>query len=115
MLCVNYLFVFAAQDDFCGDVFSGVDILNHLRLNRVCPRKRPQRCEGMTNGQIFYLYLLLAGASGFVVEFVRINPRVLWGLSEAQLIAIVYDGGRNDCLLLVAQGGGLSCRNSRLR
>jgi phosphatidylglycerol:prolipoprotein diacylglycerol transferase len=40
-------------------------------------------------GQIFYLYLMLAGASRFAVEFVRITPRVLWGLSEAQLIAIV--------------------------
>jgi len=42
-----------------------------------------------TNGQVFYLYLLLAGASRFVVEFVRINPRILGELSEAQLIAIV--------------------------
>ena len=41
-----------------------------------------------TNGQVFYLYLLLAGASRFFVEVVRINPRVLGGLSEAQLIAI---------------------------
>jgi phosphatidylglycerol:prolipoprotein diacylglycerol transferase len=40
------------------------------------------------DGQVFYLYLILAGASRFVVEFVRINPRVLLGLSEAQLIAI---------------------------
>jgi len=30
----------------------------------------------------------LAGFSRFLVEFVRLNPRVLWGLSEAQLIAL---------------------------
>lgn len=40
-------------------------------------------------GQLFYLYLVLAGVSRFAVEFVRINPRVLWGLSEAQLIASI--------------------------
>lgn len=40
------------------------------------------------DGQIFYLYLIMAGVCRFVVEFIRVNPRVLWGLSEAQLIAI---------------------------
>jgi phosphatidylglycerol---prolipoprotein diacylglyceryl transferase len=40
------------------------------------------------DGQIFYIYLVLAGACRFLVEFIRVNPRVLWGLSEAQLIAI---------------------------
>jgi phosphatidylglycerol---prolipoprotein diacylglyceryl transferase len=38
-------------------------------------------------GEIFYLYLIMAGACRFLVEFIRVNPRVLWGLSEAQLIA----------------------------
>jgi len=40
-------------------------------------------------GELLYLYLILAGAARFVVEFVRINPRVLWGLSEAQLISLI--------------------------
>ena len=40
-------------------------------------------------GRIFCLYLVLVGACRFMVEFLRINPRVLWGLSEAQLIALV--------------------------
>jgi phosphatidylglycerol:prolipoprotein diacylglycerol transferase len=39
-------------------------------------------------GRLFYWYLVLAGACRLMVEFVRINPRVLYGLSEAQLIAI---------------------------
>ena len=42
-----------------------------------------------TPGRIFYLYLLLLGGCRFMVEFLRINPRVLWGLTEAQLIALV--------------------------
>jgi len=35
------------------------------------------------------LYLMLSGAARFLVEFVRVNPRILFGLSEAQVIAIV--------------------------
>ena len=40
-------------------------------------------------GRLFFLYLMLAGAARFMVEFLRVNPRVFMGLSEAQLIAIV--------------------------
>ena len=47
-------------------------------------RKKPH-----VDGQMVYLYLILAGFSRFLVEFVRVNPRVLWGLSEAQLITLV--------------------------
>jgi len=46
------------------------------------------RKKGWTAGRLLYLYLMLAGAARFLVEFVRINPRVLWGLSEAQFIAV---------------------------
>jgi len=38
-------------------------------------------------GRLIYWYLLLAGGCRFLVEFVRVNPRVFYGLSEAQLIA----------------------------
>jgi phosphatidylglycerol---prolipoprotein diacylglyceryl transferase len=40
-------------------------------------------------GELLYLYLILAGAARFFVEFFRINPRVLWGLSEAQIISMI--------------------------
>jgi phosphatidylglycerol:prolipoprotein diacylglycerol transferase len=46
------------------------------------------RGKGLADGRLFFLYLMLAGAARFMVEFVRINPRVFIGLSEAQLIAI---------------------------
>ena len=46
------------------------------------------RGRGFADGRLFFLYLILAGAARFMVEFVRINPRVFIGLSEAQLIAI---------------------------
>jgi phosphatidylglycerol---prolipoprotein diacylglyceryl transferase len=48
-----------------------------------------RRKENKIPGHIFDLYLMLAGAARFMVEFLRVNPRVFMGLSEAQLIAIV--------------------------
>ncbi|MFA6107945.1 MAG: prolipoprotein diacylglyceryl transferase [Candidatus Latescibacterota bacterium] len=39
-------------------------------------------------GLSFSLYLVLTGLARFLVEFIRINPRVLWGLSDAQLISL---------------------------
>jgi phosphatidylglycerol---prolipoprotein diacylglyceryl transferase len=40
-------------------------------------------------GSVFYIFLMLYGASRFLVEFLRVNPRLLLGLSEAQLISLV--------------------------
>lgn len=40
------------------------------------------------DGRIFMAYLVLSGAARFLVEFIRLNPRILVGLSEAQLIAL---------------------------
>ena len=39
-------------------------------------------------GLVFGLYMVLAGFARLMVEFIRLNPRVLWGFSEAQLISI---------------------------
>ncbi len=41
------------------------------------------------NGKIFMLFLILHGSARFLVEFIRINPKILFGLSEAQLISII--------------------------
>lgn len=41
------------------------------------------------DGRIFYLFLVLSGAARFAVEFVRVNPRVAFGLTEYQLTALV--------------------------
>jgi phosphatidylglycerol:prolipoprotein diacylglycerol transferase len=47
------------------------------------------RKKDWAKGRLFMLYLLLSSAARFLVEFIRLNPRILFGLSEAQLIAIV--------------------------
>ena len=40
-----------------------------------------------TRGMMFMVYLMLAGAERFLIEFLRINPRVFLGLSEYQLMS----------------------------
>lgn len=46
------------------------------------------REKPLAEGKIFMLYLVFAGFERFIIEFARINPRLVYGLSEAQLIAI---------------------------
>lgn len=41
------------------------------------------------DGKMFMLYLVFAGGERFTLEFFRLNPRLAFGLSEAQLIALV--------------------------
>src|SRR5260221_6841366 len=55
-----------------------------------------------TPGRLLYWYFVLAGAARFVVEFIRVNPRVLYNLSEAQVIAIVMMAGGGFALWLTA-------------
>ncbi len=40
------------------------------------------------NGQLFYIYLVISGIFRFTVEFIRKNPKVIFGLSQAQLISL---------------------------
>ena len=46
-------------------------------------RKNPFRA-----GWLFSLYLIFAGAERFVVEIIRVNPIVAFGLSQSQLISV---------------------------
>ncbi|MGB6131951.1 MAG: prolipoprotein diacylglyceryl transferase [Acidobacteriaceae bacterium] len=39
-------------------------------------------------GQITGEYLILSGIARFLVEFIRINPRILWGMTNAQLASL---------------------------
>jgi len=51
------------------------------------------RKKGYKDGVLFMIYLLLASAFRFSIEFMRLNPRLLFGLSEAQLFGIVLFAG----------------------
>ncbi len=63
------------------------------------------RRSSAPEGRLFCLYLVLAGAARFLVEFVRINPRVFYGLSEAQIIAVVMMAAGGAGLWLLARRG----------
>ena len=39
------------------------------------------------SGEIVWNYLILTGIARFLVEFIRLNPKVLWGLTNAQLVS----------------------------
>lgn len=47
------------------------------------------RTRTFPDGKLFMIYLMMASVFRFGIEFVRLNPRILCGLSEAQLISVV--------------------------
>lgn len=47
------------------------------------------RTKYNTPGIIFAYYLILSGIERLLVEFIRLNPRIAFGLSQAQIISIV--------------------------
>lgn len=44
------------------------------------------------SGELFFTYFILAGAERFLIEFIRINPKYLFNLTGAQLIAVILIG-----------------------
>jgi phosphatidylglycerol:prolipoprotein diacylglycerol transferase len=59
-------------------------------------RKNPWR-----DGRLFMVYLMLSTLFRFSVEFLRLNPRIMLGLSEAQLFAVpLFLGGLVSFFLL---------------
>jgi phosphatidylglycerol---prolipoprotein diacylglyceryl transferase len=46
------------------------------------------RKKDWIDGKLFMVYLILISVERFSVEFLRLNPRLMFGLSEAQLISI---------------------------
>lgn len=46
------------------------------------------RKKDWADGKLFMLYLIFAGVERFLVEIIRLNPHLMFGLSEAQLISI---------------------------
>ncbi len=45
------------------------------------------RKRDLPEGSLFWLYLVLAPAARFAIEYLRLNPPVLWGLTQAQLFS----------------------------
>lgn len=47
------------------------------------------RKKDWSDGKLFMAYLIFAGVERFLVELIRLNPKLLFGLTEAQLISVV--------------------------
>ena len=50
---------------------------------------RLNRKTNWPDGKVFMYYLIMTGLARFLVEFIRINPDFLFGLTEAQVISII--------------------------
>ena len=44
----------------------------------------------MPTGKIFFIYLILNGTARFLIEFIRLNPKELFGLTQAQIVAVLF-------------------------
>ena len=55
------------------------------------------RKNNYVDGKLFMIYLMLYGVARFFIETIRLNPRLLFGLSEAQIISII--------LIIIGIGG----------
>lgn len=64
-------------------------------------------------GRLFMLYLICAGTERLAVEFIRLNPRIFWGLSQAQWIAIVLTAVGAVGWWLLGQRGNSGVSRSR--
>jgi phosphatidylglycerol:prolipoprotein diacylglycerol transferase len=62
------------------------EALAYLAVFLVLVRMRKDR---RGDGRVFGAYLALAGFARFLVEFIRVNPRVLFGLTVAQIASLV--------------------------
>jgi phosphatidylglycerol:prolipoprotein diacylglycerol transferase len=45
--------------------------------------------SGGSHGEIISANLILTGIARFLVEFIRINPKVLYGLTNAQIVSFL--------------------------
>ncbi|MBK7255773.1 MAG: prolipoprotein diacylglyceryl transferase [Ignavibacteria bacterium] len=52
-----------------------------------------RRGKYKTPGIIFGYYLILAGTERLLIEIIRLNPRIIFGLSQAQIISLIMIAG----------------------
>ena len=64
------------------------------------------RRKPLPEGMVFMIYLLLASTFRFVIEFWRLNPKLIGGFSEAQVLAIALFCAGLAGLLLVGRRRG---------
>lgn len=63
--------------------------------------------------RVFWAYLLLLGAGRYLQSFLRVEPLVLWGIEEGQLLGLLYAVA--GAVMLVRLGPGLLVRRPSAR
>jgi phosphatidylglycerol:prolipoprotein diacylglycerol transferase len=48
------------------------------------------RKRELASGQLFFTYLILNGIPRFLVEFIRLNPKAAFNLTQAQIVSIFF-------------------------
>lgn len=88
--CVRYTSpVTLGQRDFVHPI-AAYDLLIVLGIFTVCLLVW-RRIQGqMPEGRVFWIYLVLYGGARFLTSFLRLDPVVLAGLQEAQLLGLLY-------------------------
>ncbi len=86
-----------------GVVVHPAPIYEALTLLAICAVLWRLRTRVDRPGNLFALYLLLAGSTRFLIEFIRTSEPVLLGLTEAQWVAVVLVAG---ALLWIGSGSG---------
>ncbi|MFY9747002.1 MAG: prolipoprotein diacylglyceryl transferase [Acidobacteriaceae bacterium] len=66
-------------------------------------------------GQITGEYLILTGIARFLVEFIRINPRILWGMTNAQLASLGAIGFGLGLILVARSRAGTKATKAERR
>jgi len=56
--------------------------------SRERPGAKTKELSAPPSWSVFAAYLMFTGIARFLVEFIRINPRVLWGLTNAQIVSL---------------------------
>jgi phosphatidylglycerol---prolipoprotein diacylglyceryl transferase len=56
--------------------------------SRERPGAKTKEMSAPPSWGVFAAYLVFTGIARFFVEFIRINPRVLWGLTNAQIVSL---------------------------
>lgn len=71
------------------------------------------RRRTMPDGKLFVIYIVASSLERFFIEFIRINPRMLLGLSQAQLISVVLVGLGVYATIRLGRGKGTEVEVAR--
>ena len=64
------------------------ELLGALVIAAYLWRRGAKSSGSLPVGQLTGEYLVLSGVARFLVEFIRINPRIYWGMSNAQVASL---------------------------